>query len=70
MIEIEYDGTSYRYRFGYGDGGYVQDYTSFAKANFFTTAADHIGFFMYCQTGVAVGAVCPEFYRVPISILF
>jgi hypothetical protein len=71
IIEIEYDGTNYYFRVGYGaGGGELREFTRFAQNNFFTTKADQIGIWLHCDTGVAIQAVCPEFYRIPTSIHF
>jgi len=68
-LEIEYNGTNYYFRAIWGDrpGTLVAAGYSFAKANFFTTAADGIGIFSENDQSVATTLIATGFYRVPVS---
>lgn len=66
FIEIEYDGTNYYLRMGYADGPLYR-YTSFAKTNFLSAAADQIGVFSANWENDETDLISRGIYRVPTS---
>ena len=70
FLEIEYDGTNYYFRVGWGDDSPLQQQHTnfaFAKTNFLTAAADGIGLFSENDQSLATTLICRGFYRVPTS---
>ena len=63
VMEIEYDGTNYYFRYSLNNVQFTQLYSE-AQAAFFTTGADEIGLFAYNDCSVATTLHSSEFYRV------